>query len=398
MKQQTMQITIAMGIIVISFLFMKATAEIELNIEFADSRPLITWSNTVGSASELIFLTASGQCATITETPYVGTGAVNSWSPSEYSTQSEIIYAADSGYRFRIISISNNTINGSARIEWTCRSGAVYRVLRTSDPRDWSAPPIATSLPAVVPFTSFLDASAGLGPRFYAIEVSGSNGWERSENAAGFYTISVNQSSPGSMGELLMLRNDFAPLNGAPYHFQEIFRFQPPLGSRAYRWSDDRSKTPFVGTHYITSTLTASGWQQDSDQIYRGQGIFLGITSNQNAFYLSLRGELPSSFYASTSSIPIISSGTNMDHLIGYPYPVDILLTNMVLWKEANRGDWIYTLSTNSPGTLNGYNKGGPINNVSNVIIRCGEGFFYRPVKTAVYDRVWNEPKPYTWP
>jgi len=370
-----------------------AFSEFDLSIRLENGTPVIAWSNATGEAFQLLSTTGTDGYSATTETPYMGTGAVFRWSSSKNSGSMPIVMGVNYGYRFRIISISNNPAAGSAWVQWACQSGRIYRILRTSSLVNWNVPPIASNLSAVLPYRTYMDSSAGLGPQFYAIEEATSNGWLRSDNAAGFYTISVT-----NVPELILLRNDFAPLNGSSYSFNDLLGNQSPLtlGSKAMRMEVDLSIPVFSNTHYyVTSTLTASGWSPDDEYLHRGDGFWL-LRTNGGSGFISLKGELPASSYSATSTIAIINSGTNRLHLIGYPFPVDIHLTNTTLWINSNRGDQFF--KWNRTNQIYEIWQKGVGTNFSHAMLRRGDGFFYRSVSTAVYDRIWYEPKPYSWP
>jgi hypothetical protein len=101
-------------------------------------------------------------------------------------------------------------------------------------------------------------------------------------------------------------------------------------------------------------------------------------------------GEVPDAITAPTTTINDVT-GVN---LVGYPYPADIKWTNTQLAKNGVVNDQLFTWNITNQAyniftrTVGGWAGG------TNVVIRPGEGFWFRTTRT----QTWTEAKPYTWP
>ena len=186
-------------------------------------------------------------------------------------------------------------------------------------------------------------------------------------------------------------------MNGHTFTFDSLLGSQLPIGTTCYVWRADGASTPYVGTGFVAVVRTPSGWMPQTETIARGQSFWLYPLPGTGPTNISFYGELPATLYAETSSIPIININTNNFHYFGNPYPLDVTLTNLQIWINAVRNDTFhYWDATNGQWRL--WSKGVSMSSPSNFILRRGSGFVFRPVNTATYDRLWLEPKSYSWP
>lgn len=156
-----------------------------------------------------------------------------------------------------------------------------------------------------------------------------------SVNVAGYLKLTVQRG-------LNQIRNDFICLAGDPTT-QNVLGDQLPVNTRVYLWR------PGVGGGYsqeiyeekwsggFPPVYLGNEWNPGTNHLDPGRGFWLQIPNNapQPTYTLNLLGEVPSN---PTSTIPI-TYGLNM---IGYSYPVDVVLSNLDLTAKAAVGDRIY--------------------------------------------------------
>lgn len=100
-----------------------------------------------------------------------------------------------------------------------------------------------------------------------------------------------------------------------------------PLGTVAWFWRGSlwnfESVLPFVG------------WSPGTNKFIRGDALFVNAPSGGGPVTYTVTGEVPGADTAGTSTVVVASGWT----LVGFSYPVDVLLTNTALASAALDGD-----------------------------------------------------------
>jgi hypothetical protein len=208
-----------------------------------------------------------------------------------------------------------------------------------------------------------------------------------SRNAVGYYRATVARDS------FALLSNPFEPL-GAPMTPGNVLGSQVPIGTTVYLWDGTALKYNLEAL----SSNKASGvtWSPNTNILKRGSAFWLKIPASAPAssYTMFIMGEVPDSYTAPNTTLGI-KIGPN---LIGYPYPVDRVWSNVELSKIASIGDTLYSFGT-SGYQINGlsYNKGSGLAwTFPTQVVETGRGYwFMRNTPSALS---WTEIKPYTWP
>ena len=209
-----------------------------------------------------------------------------------------------------------------------------------------------------------------------------------SGNAVGFSMTTVSRDSFG------LLAYTFEPLGGTAVP-GTLLGTNLPVGTTLYVWDSSGQKYSYESL--ITQKGVGLTWSPNTNVLHRGHGFWLKIPASaaSNEYAVFLVGELPDSDTAPQTQSTILE-GFN---LIGYPYPAQVIWTNVSLAQAAALGDTLYTF------TGSGYqyntlisNKGVGIQwTVPTQKMVIGKGYWFE--RTAGAGTVqWNETKPYTWP
>ena len=162
---------------------------------------------------------------------------------------------------------------------------------------------------------------------------------------------------------------------------------QLPSGTEVRVWS--------VTNAACTTSVLSGAWSPGGIEMKRGMGFWLTAT-NANAWVTSsirlyLAGSVPS-LAQSTTTVDAI----NGQEWMGYPYPVDMVASNITYLTVAGPGSKVYLWNVASQSYLPSYTKSGlgswpPA--LRTAVIHSARGFILETTSNVV----WTEVLPCTW-
>lgn len=208
-----------------------------------------------------------------------------------------------------------------------------------------------------------------------------------SRNAVGYVKVDAER------GKFALVRLDFESMDGSQGGCMVLSNLldwtQFPTNTLVYLWNYDVRE-------YRTTVQRGSrgGWGAGgSNLVCRGEGFWVKIPSDSpsNSYPVFLMGEVPDRTTAPTTTM---SSLTGLN-ILGFPYPVDVLWTNMDIAQKLPPNSLLYLWDgANYEGPYQKSTRGGTWGAASNLVIHPGQAFWVKTTGTVD----WVEGKPYTWP
>lgn len=203
-----------------------------------------------------------------------------------------------------------------------------------------------------------------------------------SGNMIGYVNIPITN------GELKLVSVPFTPMNSKDaFKTSEVFRDSLPVQSRVYSW-DSVLRDWLIATYAWNSRAGTNVWRPDVS-IKSGQGLLVKLPATPVGTYtISFLGSIP---VDSTIRVPLAGGYT----LIGYPYPVEVNITNTVFGTNAVDQDKILYWENGRWGSVTyAWDKlqekftWQP----SNIVINIGMGVFYKSGSARTNEEVMPFP------
>ena len=215
-----------------------------------------------------------------------------------------------------------------------------------------------------------------------------------SVNVAGYVKLNIPRN------QLCLIRNDFLPM-GPDNTVSNIMAKQLPRDSRVYAWNPvAKNYTICTFTRQFVNPFWRTNWTFGvTTYLDVGDGFWVFVPTtyaSQTNYVLNMLGEVPNN---GTSNIPIVQ-GLN---LVGYSYPVPMVLSNLDITAKQKVGDRVYkwggsgyTIATSTRYFQNPLWKTNWKPDVTRSMqIGVGEGFWYsRTTNSPGF--TWVEVQPYS--